>query len=79
MAKLWSNGCKENAVLVYSTFLRMIGKTCEAPKYRWVEKLPWIPLESEIDQLIVGCNRRVATFLQLLKERYPACYGNARS
>ena len=62
------NGRKENAVLAYSTFLRMLGRTWEAPKYKREETLPWIPLESEIDQLIAGCSPKVATFLQLLKE-----------
>ncbi|MEM1514753.1 MAG: tyrosine-type recombinase/integrase, partial [Candidatus Bathyarchaeia archaeon] len=64
----WSAGRKENAVIAYSTFLKMIGKTWEPPRYRREETLPWIPLETEIDQLIAGCSPRMATFLQLLKE-----------
>ncbi|UCH69631.1 MAG: tyrosine-type recombinase/integrase, partial [Candidatus Bathyarchaeota archaeon] len=40
----------------------------ESPRYRRVEKLPWVPTESEVDQLIAGCSHRIATFLQLLKE-----------
>jgi integrase len=37
----------------------------EMPRYRQVEKLPFIPLESEVDQLISGCGPKTATLLQL--------------
>jgi integrase len=40
----------------------------QKPTYRRVEKLPFIPLESEVDQLISGVGSKTATFLQLLKE-----------
>jgi integrase len=64
----WCPGRKENAVHVYSSFLKKEGGTWTPPRYKRVRKLPWIPTESEVDQLIAGCNHRVATFLQLLKE-----------
>ena len=64
----WSLGRKENAVHAYNSFLNMTGGKWDPPRYRRVEKLPWIPLENEVDQLIAGCSRRIATFLQLLKE-----------
>jgi hypothetical protein len=32
------------------------------------EKLPYIPREEEIDQLIVGSGFRLGCFLQILKE-----------
>jgi len=64
----WSPGRKENDAIAYSTFLRMTGGSWTPPRYKRVEKLPWIPLEHEVDQLIAGCSKRVATFLQLLKE-----------
>jgi len=38
-----------------------------------IRKLPFIPTENEIDQLIGGCNKRMATFLQLLKETGVRC------
>jgi len=38
------------------------------PNYRQVEKLPFVPLEVEVDQLISGVGRKIATFLQLIKE-----------
>ena len=40
----------------------------DKPNYRRIEKLPFIPLEIEVDQLIAGCGRKAATFLQLIKE-----------
>jgi integrase len=46
----------------------MIGGQWEPPRYRKVRKLPFIPAETEIDQLIAGCGPRIATLLQLLKE-----------
>jgi integrase len=40
----------------------------DKPNYRRIERLPFVPLESEIDQLISGAGRKTGTFLQLLKE-----------
>lgn len=64
----WSEGRKELAVEAYSSFLKMCGGRWEPPKYKRQETLPFIPSEDEINQLIAGCSKRVATFLQLLKE-----------
>lgn len=64
----WSNGRKNNAVDAYSLFLKMVGGKWEPPLYQTIRKLPFIPKETEIDQLIAGCSRRMATFLQTLKE-----------
>jgi len=64
----WCNGRKGNAVDAYSGFLRLLGRTWQPPKYRRIRKLPFIPTENEVDQLIAGCGERTATLLQLLKE-----------
>jgi integrase len=40
----------------------------DKPNYKRIEKLPFIPLEVEVDQLISSCGRKVATILQLIKE-----------
>lgn len=64
----WSLGRKSNAVDAYSCFLRMINRTWEPPRYKRVRKLPFIPTENEVDQIIAGCGRKTATVLQLLKE-----------
>jgi integrase len=40
----------------------------DKPKYKRIEKLPFIPLEVEADQLIASCSRKAAAILQLIKE-----------
>jgi integrase/transposase-like protein len=69
----WSVSRKVNAVDAYTSFLQMQGQTWTPPIYKRVRKLPFIPTEIEIDQLIAGCSRRMATFLQLLKETGMRC------
>ncbi len=69
----WSVSRKVNAVDAYDSLLKMEGKTWTPPIYRRVRKLPFIPTEAEIDQLIAGCSKRIATFLQLLKETGMRC------
>lgn len=69
----WCEGRKANAVDAYSGFLTMIGGTWTPPKYKSIPKLPFVPKETEIDQLIAACSLRVGTFLQLLKETGARC------
>lgn len=64
----WCDGRKRNAVHAYSSLLKMKGLTWDAPIYESIAKVPWIPQELEVDQLIAGTTHRTATFLQLLKE-----------
>jgi integrase len=64
----WSVSRKVNAVDAYDSLLKMQGKKWTPPIYRRVRQLPFIPNEGELDQLIAGSSRRMATFLQLLKE-----------
>jgi len=64
----WSENTKALAVAAYSKFLEVIGGKWEPPKYKRMRKLPFIPLESELNQLISGANKKMATLLQLLKE-----------
>jgi len=40
----------------------------DKPNYRRIEKLPFVPLEVEVNQLISGCSRKVASYLQPIKE-----------
>jgi integrase len=40
----------------------------DKPRYVAVDTLPFIPLESEIDQLISGVGKKTAAYLQLVKE-----------
>jgi integrase len=69
----WSNGRKNNACDAYSSFLKMVGGKWESPAYQTIRKLPFIPKETEIGQLIAGCSKRMATFLQVLKETGARC------
>ena len=64
----WSQGRKENAVDAYTGYLRMHEMTWAPPQYRKISKLPFIPTETEIDQLIAGSGKKTSSLLQLLKE-----------
>ena len=66
--KDWEENTKRMATCVYKSFATFIGVPFTAPKYKISQKLPFIPLESEIDTLIVASPKRLATVLQLLKE-----------
>jgi integrase len=64
----WSSGRKKNAVKAYTLFAQMENLSWEPPKYAFIRKLPFIPAEKEIDDLIAGCSKKMSCFLQLLKE-----------
>jgi integrase len=64
----WSGNRKRNVIIAYTQFLHYIGLSWEAPRYSIVRKLPLIPTEQEIDDLIAGSPNILTTFLQLLKE-----------
>jgi len=69
----WCEGRKANAVDAYTSFLKMSGGKWEPPRYQGIRKIPFIPTETEVDQLIAACSKRMATFLQLLKETGIRC------
>jgi len=69
----WADGSKNNASQAYRIFCEIFN--IQIPPHmnfgKWTrqpQKLPWIPLEREVDELTAGSSRKVATFLQLLKE-----------
>jgi integrase len=64
----WNENTKLTVVNTYTVFLKMIGWTWTPPIYKETRKLPFIPTELEIDQLIASCGKKTATFLQTLKE-----------
>jgi len=66
--KKWSENTKVLVSMAYSRFLEFQGRTWEAPKYRITRKIPYVPLESELDTLICGARKKLTTFLRLLKE-----------
>ena len=65
----WASGTKDVAVDSYRDYLNMIGLTeVKLPHIRREDKLPFIPLESEIDTIIHSVRTKTATFLRLLKD-----------
>lgn len=59
---------KRTMVNVYNNFSKFYGLKWDPPRYREQQKLPFIPLEREIDDLIACSGKKLATLLQLLKE-----------
>jgi len=59
---------KIHYVGIYTVFARWATLHWNPPKYKAIRKIPFIPTETEIDQLIAGFKNKTATFLQLLKE-----------
>ncbi len=63
-----SESRKERIVWELIRFYKWKNIPFNPPHYRPVDKLPFIPLEAEIDALISGCGTKTACLLQLLKE-----------
>jgi integrase/recombinase XerD len=63
-----AEGSKNAYATVYSAFLKFVGGSWEKPKYKPIEKMPFIPTEEELDTLIAGSGKRMVALLQLLKE-----------
>jgi len=68
MQRTWSQGRKRNAVKAYDLYAKLNGLTWTKPKYKPIDKLPFIPTEQEIDALIGGCSKQMSAFLQIIKE-----------
>ena len=64
----WSDRTKAIVVAICDGFLNWLKILWEPPKYKPAKKLPFIPTEEEVDQLIARAGKRLAPFLQLLKE-----------
>jgi integrase len=64
----WSGNRKRNVINAYTKFLEFIGSTWQPPSYEITRKIPFIPTEQEIDDLIAASPNPLAAFLQLLKE-----------
>jgi integrase len=64
----WSNKYKELLEYAYKDWAVFQGFEYKVRHYPKEERLPYIPTEREIDQLIAGLNPRYATLCQLLKE-----------
>jgi integrase len=64
----WSEGRKANVIYAYDLFAKWVSIKWVPPKVSIPEKLPFIPLEREIDDLIAGCSKHVSVALQIAKE-----------
>ena len=64
----WSPASKLIAVAAYTFFASINNIPWKPPKYKQERKLPFIPLESEIDALISATGKKHAGLLQTLKE-----------
>jgi len=64
----WKDSYKAALTSAYSSFVEMVGIYWKPPIYKPTRTLPFIPHEKEVDALIAGCGKKVATSLQLLKE-----------
>jgi integrase len=64
----WCESSKVQLVAAYATFALMMKITWDPPNYKQTQSLPFIPTETEIDQLIAGCGKKTATLLQTIKE-----------
>jgi len=64
----WNEGTKSFAVVAYSSYLNKEGKIWTPPRYRRKEKIPFIPTEKELDQLISSSGKKLSIYLQCCKE-----------
>jgi len=65
----WSQGTKKNIINSYRNFATCFDiQLPEMPQYKPQQKLPFIPTESELDQLIACAGPKLQPFLQTLKE-----------
>jgi integrase len=65
------DGTKMLCVYAYEAFAKMEKIAWNRPRYKQEETLPFVPDEAELDSLIASCqSRRMAAFLQSLKETY---------
>jgi len=68
----WENGYKNRVVYAYADWLHFHGFEYEPKPYYVSSKLPYVPLEKDIDQLIGGFAgskaKHYAAMLQLAKE-----------
>jgi integrase len=64
----WKPKTKELAAEAYSCFLKMVGGEWQPPKFMDIERLPFVPIDEEVQQLIAGCNKKLAAFLKLLAD-----------
>jgi len=66
----WKDSVKMLATYAYDAFCKMQGIQCNMPTYRQGETTLYIHNEKDLDILISVASRRMATYLQCLKETF---------
>jgi len=64
----WGNSTKTVIVAAYQKYAKLNNIKWTPPKYKQVRKLPFIPLETEIDEFIASTGKKMSVLLQCLKE-----------
>jgi len=63
----WSGNRRRNVINAYNQFAKYLGLSWEQPKNTVTRKIPFIPTEQEIDDLIAGCPSTFSSLLPNLK------------
>ncbi len=66
--KAWDDSSKALATAAYTTFLKTGDLTWKKPRYVQRSKLPFIPTEQEINDLIAHSGKRTSAALRIAKE-----------
>jgi integrase/recombinase XerD len=64
----WQTHSKATAATIYGIFAKYMHLQWTPPRYRYDQKIPFIPTEKEIDDLIAGTGKKTSMLLRLLKE-----------
>jgi integrase len=64
----WKDSMKEVVVFAYYLYAKWLKLELQRPRYKAIRQLPFIPQEREIDNVIAGCNKEIALFLQIGKD-----------
>jgi integrase len=64
----WANSTRSVIAAAYTKYLHLNNLTWKPPKYEMCRRLPFIPLEQELDELIACTGKKMAAILQTLKE-----------
>ena len=64
----WSNSTRAVIAAAYTKYSHLNNLTWKPPKYEMCRRLPFIPLEQELDELIACTGKKMSAILQTLKE-----------
>jgi integrase len=64
----WGNATKSLVIAAYDKFASLYEIRWKPPKCENTRKLPFIPLEQEIDDLVASCGKKTSAILRLIKE-----------